>query len=64
MSKKGEPAMTAQKIEKEMLALRIDRRLKKKLFDAAWEKRITLTQLVQTILESAFPKKKVKTAAE
>lgn len=48
--------------EKEMLALRIPRALKKKLIDAAWNERITLTELVQRTLEKAFPVRK-RTAA-
>jgi len=51
---------TEQRVEKEMLALRIPRPLKKKLLDAAWDKRITLTELVQDALEAAFPAKKKK----
>ncbi|MEW6711607.1 MAG: hypothetical protein AB1403_17420 [Candidatus Riflebacteria bacterium] len=44
----------AKQTEKEMLALRIPRTLKKKLIDAAWEEKITLTEFVQRTLESAF----------
>lgn len=52
----------APRIEKEMLALRIPRPLKKKLLDAAWDERITLTEFVQRTLEAAFPAKKKKVA--
>lgn len=43
-----------KKPEKEMLALRMPRELKKKLIDAAWDERITLTELVQKTLEAKF----------
>lgn len=52
----------APRIEKEMLALRIPRPLKKKLLDAAWDERISLTELVQRTLEAAFAAKKKKVA--
>ena len=51
---------TAPRIEKEMLALRIPRPLKKQLLDAAWDERITLTEFVSRVLEAAFPAKKKK----
>lgn len=53
----------AKSTEKEMLALRIPRTLKKRLIDAAWNERITLTELVQGALETAFPSRKKSASA-
>lgn len=48
---------TTPQIEKEMLALRIPRPLKKKLLDVAWDERKTLTEIVRRTLEAAFADK-------